>query len=177
MLERIKNWWKADKGIFIGGLMLLITTSILLFNTIYACNNLQVVSGTITNISIKRQNFTYLDIKLKSDNRRFYQVYHKKLNESALPEFKVNDHITFYTLEKPIKKIPPLSDLGKKPSFYYYPPFYINKEKGIFQILYFYSYNGVFGLVFIFSFLLVVYNGFPKVLSKKRTPKIPFLIL
>lgn len=130
------NCWRNDKGLFIGYFLLFMTTSFAVGKTIYAYSNLQEVKGTVAAVRVNKEKFTYFEMKLNSDKRIFYQVYHSRLKEPAILTLKANDSVKFYTFNYSVKKNPAIMSVGNQSAFDYYPPFYINSDKGIFQVLY-----------------------------------------
>jgi hypothetical protein len=153
--------WKADKPLFGSSLCMFFLLAVLLSGSVYLFLNGQVMQGRIASIKIDVQKKTYLTIKLKDDDRIFYQAYERRFYEPAIQYLHPNETIRFFTFRSPELKRAAISSLGDQSSFYYYPIFNINRPAGLLQVIYFNFYNRLIQDILLYIFFVAsLYNGF-----------------
>lgn len=177
MIDIVSRYWKADRGLLVSVMLLLVTLIVIVINVTISCLNLRIVKGQIASISVDAGNHSHLTIKLLGDKNVYYQQYERRFYDAEMNNIHNGDIAKFYTLNNPVEKTRPLIPTKDQLGFYYYPIFYLNKENGFLQVFYFYAYRNLYSIALLFTGLLVLYNGFPIVLGKRMLPKVPLFIL
>ena len=122
---------------------------------------MQMVRGKIASVDVDMQKKTYLTIRLRADNKIYYQTYERRFYDPEIQNLHKNDPISFFTFNSPEKKQAAISSLGDQTSFSYYPVFNINQSASLLQVIYFYAYNRfTLDMLLIISFVISLYNGF-----------------
>lgn len=160
------NVIKQNKWLVLFGMFFLIMMSFLFVKTVIGFNNLRQVNGIVSKYEFEGGHRSKLKLTLASDNRLYYQSYEKRFRLSE--EISVNQKLTFYTFNYPVVKSGAISNQGNQNDFSYYPVFYVDSQKGILELLYFYLYSDDgFGLLLGLSLVLFLFSAFPLVLQKK----------
>jgi hypothetical protein len=177
MIDFISKYWKADKGLFVSILLLVATMIVVVTNVTISYLNLRIVQGQVSLIQLEADKHAHLTIKLLADKNLYYQQYERRFYDGEMNNIHKGDMVKFYTLNSPVEKARPLIPTKNQVGFYYYPIFYLNKEQGVLQVFYFYVYRNLYSIALLFTGLLVLYNGFPIILSKRMLPKVPLFLL